>query len=351
MKKRHGFTLVELLVVIAIIGILIGMLLPAVQQVREAARRTECLNNVRQLALAAHNYASAFETLPPYLIRSIEDDPTPTNPFSVDDHWTTLDYQNTGICAMLFNFTEQNNISNLCDEAAFNAGNQPIANFGYTSFGQWLNGVDAARPGIERATFDLSIGNMRCPSDDGAPTNTMLLACGPTFNGTIGTYYVPPNTNTYSLTNYVVNLGEIAVTKDTVNPNFIGLWGPTRRRESDGVDTIRDGSSNVILYGESVGNIDKIDQNSDLPNIRWSLSTGGAVIGRADRYGITGGANPFPFFGTSARSHWIQFGGPHPGVVSMARGDGSTFAVNRQISNIVFGNYCAAEDGNAIDQN
>ncbi len=62
--QRQGFTLVELLVVIAIVGILIGMLLPAVQMVREAARRTQCANNLRQISIAVHNYESALQRFP-----------------------------------------------------------------------------------------------------------------------------------------------------------------------------------------------------------------------------------------------------------------------------------------------
>ncbi len=143
---RRGFTLVELLVVIAIIGILVGLLLPAVQAAREAARRMQCQNNLKQLGLALHNYADAHQK---FVYRSGGTGPQPSG--------TGLNNSNrarrSGFISLL-PFLEQGNMWNAV--SAGDANNPPE---GPQSWAGW-------------APWNTSPGYMRCPSDSGYADST-----------------------------------------------------------------------------------------------------------------------------------------------------------------------------------
>src|SRR5687768_13923726 len=102
--RRPAFTLIELLVVIAIIAILIGLLLPAVQKVREAAARTQCQNHLKQIGLAAHNYESTNGFLPPF---------QHTKTFTLTDGSTVTRTSNGSIFALILPYVEQANKYNL----------------------------------------------------------------------------------------------------------------------------------------------------------------------------------------------------------------------------------------------
>ncbi|QDV59421.1 DUF1559 domain-containing protein [Rosistilla oblonga] len=154
-RKTAGFTLVELLVVIAIIGILVGLLLPAVQAAREAARRMQCGNNMKQLGLALHNYASTYnEAFPNNGWSYTGGYPADFSPF-----------------AKLLAYVEQENLQNLIDFDIY-MGHPAIADL----------------PLELRAAAATRVPTFECPSDVGADLHSMTLPSG-TVIDVAGTSY------------------------------------------------------------------------------------------------------------------------------------------------------------------
>src|SRR5262245_35753135 len=111
-SRSSGFTLIELLVVIAIIGVLIALLLPAVQKVREAANRTQCANNLKQIGLGVHNFHCTYNFLVPVIIADNSAVPAPLPRVMGPDGWPTW-------ATMLLPYIEQDNLYKLWDLERF----------------------------------------------------------------------------------------------------------------------------------------------------------------------------------------------------------------------------------------
>ena len=229
--QRKGFTLVELLVVIAIIGILIGMLLPAVQQVREAARRTACLNNMRQLGLAHMNYESSYGNLPPGVnyknMNEGGDGPHARGDAVVPRPSGSEFARRIGWGTIILPYIEQNNV--------WDQFSSDTERFELDPFGD-----DFPQPS---AVPTLSIDTFMCPSD-ASP------------DGDKNAYYTHNNNAAanlmYGKSCYVANVGANYFT-DSINAPGT-TWGPYARNSRTRFADIRDGTSNTIMLGERSSN-------------------------------------------------------------------------------------------------
>jgi prepilin-type N-terminal cleavage/methylation domain-containing protein len=302
LSLRLGFTLIELLVVIAIIAILIGLLLPAVQKVRAAAQRMQCQNNLKQLGLAAMNYESTYQVLPPG--------------FNSSSYMGSLAY--------LLPYIEQDNVFKQIPQGLFNLVNP--------SGDVWWGG--AWTPANNQPKTFL------CPSDNAAlaaPTSGVwayFTESGYTLTGG----YFGGSYPTLGKTNYTASagaLGDVSASGDT----FYGQWrGPYYSNSQTKLVTITDGTSNTFGFGEIIG-------GANPPNKRDFVASW-----------MGAGALPTAW-GPLDPSGWYAFGSNHMGVVQFSYCDGSVRSIKKIATTDWFSprwyaNQAAAgaADGNVIDE-
>ncbi|MEI6686056.1 MAG: DUF1559 domain-containing protein [Planctomycetota bacterium] len=275
-KFRKGFTLIELLVVIAIIAILIGLLLPAVQRVREAANRATCANNMKQIGLAVHNYENTFGILPPSRCSVMIGKPG-LNPGPA----TTTAAGNHTLYIMLLPYLEQEQL--------------------YNKFVTW-DGVNTSYHGYDQrmaasATAPLVRGvkvkAYICPSD--ATINSSGY-CGSNGDWQSGSY-------NYS---YMVFGG--------VNPgqSFIGTnggWGNNDFSKYT-LASLPDGTSNVIGFAEKVGTCKNVSGNNNGANANGFVGPG--TLDSGNNMAGTGGYGTLWAYNGPNRD-WAPHLGPQTG--------------------------------------
>jgi len=224
--RRKGFTLIELLVVIAIIGVLIALLLPAVQSAREAARRAQCVNNLKQLGLAVHNYASANgETLPP----SYVDNTWLNNTSGTQVPWN----QSFSLHTRILPFIEQ--------QSAYNAIN---FNFGSRWGGAMPNPPDNASGQlwgvIQMTAATMTIKTFLCPSDPYPGSSGSMGWAG--SNRLVGANNYPNNMGlNRHLNNWRMN-----------GPSYIATSWDDALKPVVNLSTFVDGTSSTALFAEWV---------------------------------------------------------------------------------------------------
>jgi prepilin-type N-terminal cleavage/methylation domain-containing protein/prepilin-type processing-associated H-X9-DG protein len=234
-RRGGGFTLIELLVVIAIIAILIGLLLPAVQKVREAAARSKCSNNIKQIALAAHNYESAYSVLPPAgrgygFCSSTAGGTGDTKIFNLNGLVLLLPF-----LEQTAQYSQYDMNQAFSDVVAGNGGSPPLRN---------LNGTLQGNPAVNGAFANNPLSVFICPSDPAPRENTPQAP--PNRYGATSTQS-GQRTNYDFITNANGDFGTCNYWKTASAQNKY-MFGENSNLK---ITQVPDGTSNTLMFGET----------------------------------------------------------------------------------------------------
>ncbi len=330
-SKKRGFTLIELLVVIAIIAVLVSLLLPAVQQAREAARRTQCKNNLKQIGLGMHNYHDVYNLFPVGACAKVN---TPGPPgFGIDI--------SIGAFASILPYLEQQNLKNLYDDSK-----------------TWENQT----PTVAKAI----IATYLCPSASGPSVDT---------NPVLASY---PIGTTIGVTQYLLCKGADKEWCFSPSAPTTGMFGINLKCS---FRDMTDGSSNTLCAGEgATGNPWTVAAGA-APNTAIPAPAGrvqqGWIAPQANPLGIqalsgytTGGNFGTTFYKlnrnpiietvyddsalatctTSTTDFTSNFRAQHPGGGQFVLGDGSVRFVSENIDATTYNNLAGKGEGNVVGE-
>jgi prepilin-type N-terminal cleavage/methylation domain-containing protein len=312
----RAFTLIELLVVIAIIAILIGLLLPAVQKIREAANRMKCQNNLKQITLAAHNYESAAGVLPPGFLGN-----DANSPGGIDgDIYPNYDSQQIGVIVQLLPYIEQDNLFRALMVGLpvdyLSPDKKYPAYWNYASL--WNNRT-------------AQIKTLLCPSDNAQSAQWDVWFA---TSNSAGLRWVSWGDGTFGHTNYLGIAGYIGTTSDT----YRGVFS---NRTKTVLGAIPDGTSNTLCFGEyathgppgaGYGTICPAWLDAGIFPTAWGL--------------VPPPSLPDPY--------WYRMSSKHAGIVQYSMCDGSVRGIRYVGSSgsawVNFVYASGAQDGQVVDQ-
>ncbi|WP_435005945.1 DUF1559 domain-containing protein [Tundrisphaera lichenicola] len=300
-RSRAGFTLIELLVVIAIIGVLVALIMPAVQSAREAASRTQCINNLKQLGLASQEYHDSFGSFPGgwYCNSATDTNCAPT---------VAQSYMWNGLSGLLVKLE----LGNIYNELNFSLPTNDISN---------ITGV--------RRTMNVLVcpSNRRAAVTSSSNTNNASKLGPSDYRANMASGYNGTATPTYS-----AGTTDPTNTTDTSNPPLplIGIFdnGMSYQNSEVSIADVTDGTTNTILIGESLTGT-------------WPEASSCCVRTTVDRTLN----KPIKIKGTNYYTYWMS---KHPGIVNFLKCDGSVSSVTNQINKLVLVKMMTRDGGEAI---